>query len=259
MKITLEGNGVPYQLDPYTGTVSQIADYSDGDSGTVTFTADSIFGGTAMIYAVAGNAEAFDAAAGGKIGRVVEDEPIDLSGEAWHLVIHSYGPDEESSDPGISKITDVDFGERPLGKWAEIQATGEQLSVLGISDMKYVSGTAEYSLTFTAPENWSSYSGAVLSFEYGKDQIGAVIVNGTELPANNASDRVDAGRLIHEGRNEITVRLHTTLCGRTYAEHSGYQDAGADFGMSPVMFAPLNPEAYFNGLLGVRIIPYSSD
>lgn len=254
--ITLTGNGVPYRLDPYTGAVDQIADYSAGDNGTVTFTVDRIFGGTAVIYAVTGNTEAFDAAAGGKVVHAVEAEPISLSGEAWHLVIHSYGPDAESTDPGVSKITDADFGMRPLGKWAEIQATEEQLRILGVSDMRYVSGTAEYSLVFTAPENWDSFSGAVISFEYGKDQIGAVIVNGTELPANNASDRVDVGTLIHEGRNEITVRLHTTLYGRTYAEHSGYQKAGAYFGMSPAMFAPLNPEAYYNGLLDVTIIPY---
>ena len=254
--ITLTGSGVPYQLDPYTGAVAQIADYSAGDNGRVTFTVDSIYGGTAMIYAVAGNTEAFDAAAVGKAVHVAEAEPIDLSREAWHLVIHSYGPDETSSDPGVSRITEVDFGARPLGKWADIQATEEQLGLLGVSDMKYVSGTAEYSLTFTAPENWSSYAGAILSFEYGKDQIGAVIVNGAELPANNASDRVDVGALIHEGRNELTIRLHTTLYGRTYAEHSGYREAGAEYGMNPVMFAPLDPEAYFNGLLGVRIIPY---
>lgn len=254
--ITLTGNGVPYQLDPFTGAVSQIADYSAGDDGTVTFTVDSIFGGTAMIYAVAGNTEAFDAVSGGKIFHAVESEPIDLSGEAWRLVIHSYGPDENASDPGVSRITDVDFGARPLGRWTDIRATEEQLEILGVSDMRYVSGTAEYSLTFTAPESWRGFSGAFLSFEYGKDQIGAVIVNGTELPANNASDRVDAGALIHAGRNEITVRLHTTLYGRTYAEHSGYQEAGAAFGMSPAMFAPSDSEAYFNGLLGVSIIPY---
>ena len=254
--ITLTGNGALYRLDPYTGAVAQIADFSAGDSGTVTFTVDSIFGGTAMIYAVTANTEAFEAAAGGKAVPIAEADPIDLSGEVWHLVIHSCGPDAESSDPGVSRITDVDFGTRPLGKWAEIRATDEQLRTLGVSDMKYVSGTAEYSLTFTVPENWSSFSGAILSFEYGRDQIGAVIVNGTELPANNASDRVDVRTLIHEGRNEITVRLHTTLYARTYAEHSGYREAGADFGMSPVMFAPLNPEAFYNGLLGVRIIPY---
>ena len=216
----------------------------------------SSFGGTAMIYAVTENTEAFDAAADGKIIRMVEDEPIDLSKETWHLVIHSFGPDVGSSDPGISRITDVDFGAQPLGRWAGIPAAEEQLDILGVSDMKYVSGTAEYSLAFTAPENWDSYAGAIISCEYGKDQIGAVIVNGTELPANNASDRVDVGALIHEGRNEITVRLHSTLYGRTYVEHSGYQEAGADYGMSPDILSPVDPEAYYNGLLGVRIIPY---
>lgn len=153
--ITLAGNGVPYQLDPYTGKVAQIGDYTGGANGTVTFTIDSIFGGAAMIYAVTGNTEAFDAAAGEKIVHIVESDPIDLSGEKWNLVIHSYGPDKDSIDPGVS-------------------------------DMKYVSGTGEYPLVFTTPENWNEYSGAFIAFEYGKDQIGGVIVNGTELPANNA-------------------------------------------------------------------------
>ena len=112
-------------------------------------------------------------------------------------------------------------------------------------------------VTFTAPENWSNYSGAFMTFEYGKDQIGAVTVNGTELTANNASDRVDVGAQIKEGPNEITVRLNSTLYGRTYEEHSGYQAAGTDYGMNLGFMAPLDPEAYYNGLLGVKIIPYS--
>ena len=82
-------------------------------------------------------------------------------------------------------------------------------------------------------------------------------VYGTELTANNASDRVDVGALITEGQNEITVRLNSTLYGRTYVEHSGYQAAGADYGMNLGFMAPLDPEAYYNGLLGVKIIPYS--
>ena len=255
--VTLTGNGVPYQLDPYTGKIRQIDVYTSGNDGTVTFTIDSIYGGTAMIYAVTGNTEAFDAVAEGKVVHIVEAEPIDLSGEAWNLVIHSYGPDEDSDDPGVSRITDVDFGARPLGKWSEIEATKEHLNALGVSDMKYVSGTGEYTLIFTAPENWSDYAGAFIAFEYGKDQIGAVIVNGTELTANNASDRVDVGALITEGQNVITVRLNSTLYGRTYVEHSGYQAAAADFGMNLSFMTPLDPEAYFNGLLGVKIIPYS--
>lgn len=124
--------------------------------------------------------------------------------------------------------------------------------------MKYVSGVGEYTLVFTAPENRSSYAGAFVDFEYGRDQIGAVIINGSELPANNASDRLDAGRLITEGRNTITVRLNSTLYGRTYAEHSGYQDAGRVYGMGPGVLDSPDPGAYCNGLLGVRIIPYSA-
>ena len=256
--ITLAGNGVPYQLDPYTGNVSQVDVYTSNDDGTVTFTIDSIYGGTAMIYAVTGNTDAFDAVADEKVVHIVEAEPINLSGETWNLVIHSYGPDEDSDDPGVSRITDVDFGGRPLGKWSEIEATKEQLNTLGVNDMKYVSGTGEYTVIFTSPENWSDYDGAFITFEYGKDQIGAVIVNGTELTANNASDRVDVGTLITEGQNEITVRLNSTLYGRTYAEHSGYQAAGEDYGMNLGFMTPLDPEAYYNGLLGVKIIPYST-
>ena len=254
--VTLAGDGVPYQLDPYTGRIAQIADYTAG-GGTVTFTIDTMFGGTAMIYAVTGNTQAFDAAAGERLFHVAEHEPIDLSGEAWHLVIHSYGPDEKAIDPGISRITDVDFGAQSLGKWSEIQASEEQLNTLGVSSMKYVSGVGEYTIIFNAPENWSTYAGAFIDFEYGRDQIGAVIINGHELSANNASDRLDAGTLITEGQNTITVRLNSTLYGRTYAEHSGYQDAGAVYGMGPgVLDAPV-PDAYYNGLLHVRIIPYS--
>ena len=53
-------------------------------------------------------------------------------------------------------------------------------------------------------------------------------------------------------------QLESTLYGRTYAEHSGYQDAGAVYGMGPGILDAPDPDAYFNGLLSVRIIPYSA-
>ena len=61
----------------------------------------------------------------------------------------------------------------------------------------------------------------------------------------------------HTGKNKITIRLNSTLYGRTYAEHSGYRSAGAEYGMNPAFMAPLDPDAYYNGLLGVKIIPYT--
>ena len=255
MTVTLEGDGVPYQLDPYTGRVAQIAQYQTG-AGGVTFTVDRMAGGCAMIYAVTPDEGTFSQVAGQKIPNVEEQKPIDLSGEKWQLIIHSYGPDPDAKDPADSKVTDLDFGMQALGKWCDIQASGEQLDMLGVSDMKYVSGTGEYTISFTLPDDFGECDGAFIAYRYGRDQVGALIVNGTELPANNASDRIDAGTLLTAGRNTLTIRLHSTLYGRTYFEHSGYQDRGAVFGMGEgVLDAPV-PGTYNNGLLGVSIIPY---
>ena len=254
--ITLTGSGVPYRLDPYTGEIKQVGDYTDNGDGTVTFTIDALYGGTAAIYAITENTEAFEAVSTGKTVHIAEAEAIDLGGESWNLVIHSYGPDAESADPGVSLITDVDFGAQTLGKWSEIEATQEQLDTIGVSDMRYVSGSGEYTVKFTTPDNWSDYDGAFITFSYGKDQIGSVTVNGTTLAANNASDRVDLGALLTAGENEITIKLNSSLYGRTYVENSGY--ANADFGMSEAFMGQPDPDLYYNGLLGVELIPYTT-
>ena len=46
------------------------------------------------------------------------------------------------------------------------------------------------------------------------------------------------------------------LYGRTYFEHSGYQDRGAVYGMGEGVLDQPVPGTYYNGLLGVSIIPY---
>ena len=253
--VTLEGDGVPYQLDPYTGKVAQIAEYEEG-AGGVTFTIDRMAGGSAMIYAVTSNESTFNKVAGIKIPNVEEKKPIELSGEMWKLIIHSYGPDPDSLDPGDSKVTDVDFGMQALGKWCDMQVTNEQLDMLGVSDMKYVSGTGEYTISFSLPDDFGENDGAFIAYSYGRDQVGALIVNGTELPANNATDRVDVGTLLNVGQNTLTIRLNSTLYGRTYFEHSGYLDKGVVYGMGEGVLDPPVPGTYYNGLLGVSIIPY---
>lgn len=250
--VTLEGEGVPYQLDPYTGKVAQIADYKVG-AGGVTFTIDRMSGGCAMIYAVTTNESTFNKVAGKKITNVEEKEPIDLSGEKWKLVIHSYGPAPDSRDPGNSKVTDVDFGMQALGKWCDIQVANEQLDMLGVSDMKYVSGTGEYTISFTLPDNFGENDGAFIAYRYGRDQVGALIVNGIELPANNASDRVDVGTLLTEGRNTLTIRLNSTLYGRTYFEHSGYLDKGQSASSSATIYN-LQGQRLATSQRGVNII-----
>ncbi len=137
-----------------------------------------------------------------------------------------------------------------------MQATNEQLDMLDVSDMKYVSGTGEYTISFTLPDDFGENDGALIAYRYGRDQVGALIVNGTELPANNATDRVDVGTLLNVEQNTLTIRLNSTLYGRTYFEHSGYLDKGVVFGMGEGVLNPPVSGTYYNGLLGVSIIPY---
>ena len=222
----------------------------------MTFTIDRLSGGSAMIYAITPDEGTFGKVARQKIFNVEEKTPIDLSNKKWQLILHSYGPDPDSKDPGDSKVTDVDFGMQALGKWCDLQASNEQLDMLGVSDMKYVSGTGEYTISFTMPDDFGEYDGAFIAYSYGRDQVGALIVNGTELPSNNASDRVDAGTLLTVGQNTLTIRLNSTLYGRTYFEHSGYQDRGAVYGMGEGVLDQPVSGTYYNGLLGVSIIPY---
>ena len=255
MKVTLEGDGVPYQLDPYTGEVAQITEYKAG-AGEVTCPIDRMSGGSAIIYAVTPNEGTFNEVARKKISPVEEKRPIDLSGEKWQLIIHSYGPAPDSMDPSDSKVTDIVFDMQALGKWCDIQVTNEQLDMLGVSDMKFVSGTGEYTISFSLPDDFGDNDGAFIEYSYGRDQIGALIVNGTEMPANNASDRIDAGTLFTVGQNTLTIRLNSTLYGRTYFEHSGYLDRGAVFGMGEGVLDTPVPGTYYNGLLGVSIVPY---
>lgn len=96
----------------------------------------------------------------------------------------------------------------------------------------------------------------MIAVDYGKDQIGDIIVNGVSITPNNASDHVDIGNLLVDGENTITIKLHTSLYGRMYVENSGY--AGTDFGMGSTFMGAIEPDSYYNGLLSVKIIPYTA-
>jgi hypothetical protein len=248
--ITLAGEGVPYLLDPHSGDIVPTA-YTDNGDGTVTITLDWLAGGDSIIIAVTTDTQNFPASKPIPAKKAALDA-VDLSGGLWDLTIHSYGPDEDSSDPSVSKITVVDFGEQPLGKWKDIPATAEQLARLGVSDMRYVSGAGYYTAAFDAPDSWS---GAYLDVAYGIDQIGSITINGTAIPANNASDRVDLGGLVMPGENTITVKLTTSLYGRMFVENSGY--ANSEYGMGGGFMAPVDPESYYNGLLSAKLVPYT--
>jgi hypothetical protein len=185
---------------------------------------------------------------------------LNLSNETWDLIIDSYSPKNprtrdmidpvtkiQTADPSESIITRVDFGAQKLGNWNAIPATAQQFAALGVTNMRNVSGTGYYTITFDAPADWDENTGAYMNVTYGRDSVGLCIVNGVTIPnVDNASDRIDLGGYLQPGQNTITIKLNSTLYGRAHLEHHLYNYGAATFAA-----------AYTNGLRTVTLTPYT--
>lgn len=181
-------------------------------------------------------------------------EKLDLSNEDWNLVIESYGPKYvkantmidangiQTVDPSDTVITTVDFGAQKLINWKDIFATPEQLSALGVDSMGKIVGVGYYSKSFTLPSGWTATTGAYLDMTYSFDQLSSVTVNGSEIVANNITDRVDIGQYLKAGENTITVKISTTMYNRARVESMVYA---------------ANTTAINNGLKTVTLTPYT--
>ena len=256
-QVTLEGSGVPYQLDAWTGEIIPIAEYEAGN-GSVTINLE-LDAKNAVIIAVAPAGGEFPAvqdkhavsSSGGNVttcgGAVthqaseagsysvklsdgttaninIESVKPSVSLTSFDLSLESWGPDEAVNDvnPTISKKTTLNFTDSTLCAWNELPVTQEQLSDLGVASMADVSGIGRYTTTFTLPENWSAQDGATLNFSvHENDMLVAVTVNGTTFDCiDTFATTLDLGHCLKAGENTITIQIDSTLTNRFNATHS---------------------------------------
>lgn len=272
LPVTLRGDGQPYRLDPWTGAVTPIAQYTE-HNGSVTvpltlqaeesalievgprrFGADHATGtsGGEVLTAPRGRGLSLRADKAGTYQvtfahgrtrsvdvRSVPSAP-DLSG-GWSLKLDSFGPDPaaDATNPEISAITTVQFPSNALGTWSNLPATSAQLSALGVSSMSQVSGRGYYTNTFSLPSSWNRNDGAELSFAHGSDMITAVTVNGhTISQVNQITDTVDVGRYLRAGSNTVVVKLDSLFGNRVGRATQSYGLTGVTF--TPYVDVPLS-------------------
>lgn len=219
-------------------------------------------------------------------------EALDLSA-GWDLTIQSFGPDtsEENiqstavskkdgkerviyKDPSQTKITEVSFDGLDLAsessQWKNLPATAEQLALLGVEEMKNVSGIGLYTKTFDLPSGWDSSVGAELSLSYQQEEVLTVTVNGTELSVSNITDTVEIGSCLQPGSNTITVKTATTLLNRALVEneafdgtqkHPGMQAGAQTYGLKSVSLSPYTrvvlTESAFDTSILEKVIAYA--
>ena len=208
--LTLQGEGKPVQLNPYTGATVPMV-YTQGD-GCVTVSA-AIGARDAVLIALVPEADA--------PAEKVYGAPIVLS--AFDTAIESWGPDPGAQVPTQSKKITVNFGQQPLCAWDALPADEAVLAQLGVDAMEHVSGRGFYGCTFTLPE----CTGAELVVETGECMVVGGSVNSQPLPAvNQRTGLVDLGDLVHPGENTLEITVATTLINRLKIAHPLFDGKG---------------------------------
>lgn len=230
MDITLKGKGSPYRLDPWTGEITAMTNYTDNGDGTITLNitakdSDPLIIGITADSSVFGTVtEAVDLAS-------MEASKISLDESPWTLDVVSYQPGEAALDSSsedynpndVAKVSLDTISLDSLKAWPEIKG------------LENISGQGVYTtaVTMEAPVDE-----AVLSIGNTYDSILYVEVNGNVIDTINQITReVKIGSYLKEGENTISIKTATTLAaavraaGGNCSENDSYITYPSSYGL----------------------------
>lgn len=281
--ITLKGVGTPYLLDPWSGNITPIAQYTAAD-GSVTIPIDLASQDT-MLVAIAKP---------GWSSKAVERNAAETDGDA---VLYDSGEDAvyklgvQSVKGGDVSVTfgdgtksvmamDVPESEMQLTDWSMVlnQWTegGSVFETKVVPTKEYklsgpnalkpwyeidealtnTAGVAEYTTTFALKKGWQEGQGAYLAFDDMSD-VGRLFVNGQEVPMNQLSLKTDIGKYLVAGNNTIKVQVSSNLANVKYAKEQTIQGWDPDKGPIDIK-VPAENTTYAFGIMGnVVLTPYS--
>lgn len=275
--VSLEGHGVPYLMDAWSGTITPIAEYSaDADhvrvhvklsrenAQVIVLAKDSDWLGVhaPKVHVQRTSAPTMSAELNSIVirtektgvystslsdGRTVESKvdeviaPIDLTDAHWHIKVEDWKP----AHPYATTVG-------PLAAETLKQFIALEMNRLKpwsqIAELKNVSGVGTYSTEFTLPESWSSKDGARLSLGGVCDTF-SVRVNGIDVAFDQLSNSADIGTYLKKGSNTIEVRVTTTLNNRLAALDEDVAERGVNqaYGLlGPVVLSPYRKVTVWN-------------
>jgi len=251
-EITLAGSGNVYDIDLWSGAVTQTADHKVGN-GTVTKRLRLTAKGAKMAAVGKGDllntAPMPSGASEAKTAAVTGNAPADASvvvmnGDLYlrasasgeYRVIFGDGKNETVQVAGLPKAFELSRGwHLTVERWQDDTATPnikydtlKTVIPVGETDLvswrripalgDAVAGIGTYSVSFTLPDTWRVADGAVIAFPGLGARGAAVFVNGTKVYLDHLTKRVDAGNLLTPGANDLKVVLYTTLGNQLIAD-----------------------------------------
>ena len=217
--ISLKGTGTPYLLDSWSGEISAIGQYEEED-GRIVLDVD-LEPNENMFVAIAKDGWKEDAPDGSEKTRSFENVPDAFELKNWSMTMEDWQPSENGNLREFNKVESGPYELEELVPWNEI----EGLATAG--------GVGTYTTTFELEEGWENSVGAIIDFGYVSDTM-QVTVNGNEVKGiNQLSKRVDIGKYLVAGTNEIKVEVASSLA------NSKGQERNEKLGMAgPVMVYP---------------------
>ena len=217
--LRVEGEGVPYRVDCWSGEVTDAGPYRIEDGRTV-FDAELMPGEAAMFAVNRGETakeRGLPAPAAGPVSRIPLSD--------WTLRVEDWdegGKVVEEEDRGLGYVTReayyttrktvIDAGKTGLVPWKDIPAVGPA-----------VSGVGYYETVFMLPEDFREGMRAVLTLGSTNECSAAVIVNGVTFPFDFNRLSCDVTKALRRGENRITVEIAATLNNRLL-ERGYYKD-----------------------------------
>lgn len=287
-ELRLKGLGQPYQIDEWTGKVTQLGLYRQENGYTcvpLTLSAGQAalialdLGAEKSVHAVRADAPAVRHAdglylrtqrAGVVHARLSSGQEIEAAAELprtvaiprWDIRIEDWDEGEKHINTEEkfghittevyydTKKTALHFPDSPLMAWKDLPASPDQLALLSgdAPSMAQVSGLASYRCTVTLSDRWQDCGAALIMENAGGGTV-SVWINGCKAPGvHTRTLRVDVSGLLKPGENQIEIQVASTLTNRMLAR--GYQQKNSGWTDS-------FPTVQAYGLTGtVRLVPY---
>ena len=239
------GEGTPYEIDCWTGDVTEIGSFKYENGRTVVKLGLKPGEATMLVIDTAKKSESYvektDACFAevrggktvlgafqsgeytaafpcGKEAKVQIDVPAAIQLPKWALKVEDWNEGDKveiTEDRGLGYVTTevyyetkktlIDAGEVETKAWKDIPAIGED-----------VSGVGYYTTTFTLPEGFDpAQNGAILDLGSTNGCTAAVYVNGVKAPGIDFDNPVvEITGLVKSGVNEVKVEVSSTLNNR---------------------------------------------
>jgi len=242
--VRIFGEGIPYEVNCWTGEITQMGLYEVKDGYTLITI--SLQPGESTMYAVNTGVSDDLHCVSASAGNVIRSEDklvfhvgqsgthtltfndgtirhIDISGrkeislDRWELVVESWTKGKKQEiieDRGLGYVSkevyfetnknQLSAGEISLEPWKDISAIGPE-----------VSGVGFYKTTFCIPNDWDISDGAYFELESTSGNAATVYVNDKKVKAYNFNHRaVDVSELVCVGENTIQVEVASTLANQ---------------------------------------------